>query len=64
MQMRYMSGGQFKCPIVFRGPNGYAHGLAQHSQALEPMLTNDTGMIVVTCATPYDGKGLLKSPPQ
>ena len=61
-KMRYMSGGQFKCPIVFRGPNGYAHMLgAQHSQALEPMLTNVPGMIVVTCATPYDGKGLLKS---
>ena len=61
-KMRYMSGGQFKCPIVFRGPNGYAHMLgAQHSQALEPMLTNVPGMIVVTCSTPYDGKGLLKS---
>lgn len=61
-KMRYMSGGQFKMPIVFRGPNGAAHMLsAQHSQAFEPMLTNVPGMIVVTCSTPYDGKGLLKS---
>ena len=61
-KMRYMSGGQFKVPIVFRGPNGAAHMLgAQHSQAVEPMITNIPGLIVVTCSTPYDGKGLLKS---
>lgn len=61
-KMRYMSGGQFKVPIVFRGPNGAAHMLgAQHSQAFEPMLTNVPGLKVVTCSTPYDGKGLLKS---
>ena len=61
-KMRYMSGGQYKCPIVFRGPNGAAHMLgAQHSQAVEPMLTNIPGLIVATCSTPYDGKGLLKS---
>ena len=40
-KMRYMSGGQFKVPMVFRGPNGAAHMLgAQHSQAVEPMITN------------------------
>ena len=61
-KMRYMSGGQFKVPIVFRGPNGAAHMLgAQHSQAVEPMLTNIPGLKIVTCSTPYDGKGLLKS---
>lgn len=61
-KMLYMSGGQFNIPIVFRGPNGAAHMLgAQHSQAYEPMLTNVPGVKVVTCATPYDAKGLLKS---
>ncbi len=61
-KMLYMSGGQFNCPIVFRGPNGAAHMLAaQHSQAYEPMLTNIPGLKVVTCSTPYDGKGLLKA---
>src|SRR5687767_3505347 len=40
-KMLYMSGGQFNCPMVFRGPNGAAHMLgAQHSQAYEPMITN------------------------
>lgn len=61
-KMLYMSGGQFNVPIVFRGPNGAAHMLgAQHSQAYEPMLTNVPGLKVVTCATPYDAKGLLKA---
>ena len=61
-KMRYMSGGQFSVPIVFRGPNSAAHMLgAQHSQSYEPMLTNVPGLKVVAAATPYDGKGLLKS---
>lgn len=61
-KMRYMSGGQFKVPIVFRGPNGAAHMLAaQHSQNVDPILTNVPGLKVVSVATPYDGKGLLKS---
>jgi pyruvate dehydrogenase E1 component beta subunit len=61
-KMLYMSGGQFEIPIVFRGPNGAAHMLgAQHSQAYEPMITNIPGLKVVTCSTPYDAKGLLKS---
>jgi pyruvate/2-oxoglutarate/acetoin dehydrogenase E1 component len=61
-KMYYMSGGQFNIPIVFRGPNGAAHMLgAQHSQSYEAMLTNVPGMKVVTCSTPADGKGLLKS---
>ncbi len=61
-KMLYMSGGQFNMPIVFRGPNGAAHMLgAQHSQAYEAMITNIPGLKVVTCSTPYDGKGLLKA---
>ncbi len=61
-KMLYMSGGQFSVPIVFRGPNGYAHMLgAQHSQALEPVLTNWPGMKVVTPSNPADGYGLLKA---
>jgi pyruvate dehydrogenase E1 component beta subunit len=61
-KMLYMSGGQFSVPMVFRGPNGYAHMLgAQHSQALEPVLTNFPGMKVVTPSNPADGYGLLKA---
>lgn len=61
-KMRYMSGGQFKMPIVYRGPNGAAHMLSsQHSQAVDPMLTNIPGLKVVCPATPADGKGLLKA---
>jgi pyruvate dehydrogenase E1 component beta subunit len=61
-KMNYMSGGQFPLSIVFRGPNGAAHMLgAQHSQALDPMLTNVPGLKVVSPSTPYDGKGLLKA---
>lgn len=61
-KMLYMSGGQFNIPCVFRGPNGAAHMLsAQHSQTVESYLTQVPGLKVVTSATPYDGKGLLKS---
>ena len=61
-KIRYMSGGQFKFPIVFRGPNGVAHMLgATHSQYIEPFLTHVPGLVVVAVATPYDAKGLLKS---
>ncbi len=59
---RYMSGGQFTCPIVFRGPNGPAEFLgAQHSQALQSIYAHVPGLKVVSPSTPYDGKGLLKS---
>ncbi len=58
----YMSGGQFKVPIVFRGPNGYAGQLAAtHSQAFEAFYSHVPGLKVVSPATPYDAKGLLKS---
>ena len=61
-KMLYMSGGQYNCPIVFRGPNGAALQLsAQHSQAFESWLAHMPGVKVVTPGTPYDAKGLLKS---
>ncbi|MGI8617986.1 MAG: pyruvate dehydrogenase complex E1 component subunit beta [Gemmatimonadaceae bacterium] len=61
-KMLYMSNGQFRMPMVFRGPNGAALQLsAQHSQAWESWLAHIPGLKVVTPATPYDAKGLLKS---
>ena len=61
-KMLYMSGGQYNCPIVFRGPNGAALQLgAQHSQAFESWLAYMPGVKVLTPGTPYDAKGLLKS---
>jgi pyruvate dehydrogenase E1 component beta subunit len=61
-KMLYMSGGQFNCPIVFRGPTGAALQLsAQHSQALEPTYANYPGLKIVTPGTPADAKGLLKA---
>ncbi len=60
--MHYMSGGQFKVPIVFRGPNGSAYQVSsQHSHALEAMYANFPGLKVVMPSTPADAKGLLKS---
>ncbi|OAQ41571.1 pyruvate dehydrogenase [Pedobacter psychrophilus] len=57
-----MSGGQFGCPIVFRGPTGNAGQLgAQHSQNFENWYANCPGLKVVVPSTPYDAKGLLKS---
>jgi len=61
-KMLSMSGGQFNCPIVFRGPNGSAGQLgAQHSQAFESWYTNIPGLKVISVSNPYDAKGLLKS---
>src|SRR5689334_3788140 len=61
-KLRQMSGGQFNCPIVFRGPGGPAHQLgAQHSQALEHIWVNIPGLKVVAPSVPYDAKGLLKA---
>lgn len=60
--MRYMSGGQFKVPVVFRGPNGSAYQVSsQHSHALEAMYANFPGLKVVMPSTSADAKGLLKS---
>src|SRR5438034_10254456 len=61
-KMLYMSGGQYKIPMVFRGPNGAAHALAaQHSQALEALYAHVPGLKVVMPSTPADAKGLLKA---
>ncbi len=61
-KMLSMSGGQFSCPIVFRGPNGSAGQLgAQHSQAFESWYANVPGLKVISVSNPYDAKGLLKS---
>jgi len=56
------SGGQFGCPIVFRGPSGSAGQLAQqHSQMFESWMANCPGLKVISIVDPYDAKGLLKS---
>jgi pyruvate dehydrogenase E1 component subunit beta len=61
-KMLYMSGGQFKIPIVFRGPGGSAYQVSsQHSQAIESWYAYFPGLKVVMPSTPADAKGLLKS---
>lgn len=61
-KMYYMSGGRFKVPIVFRGPNGAAAQVSsQHSHCVEALYGNLPGLKVVAPSTPYDAKGLLKS---
>jgi pyruvate dehydrogenase E1 component beta subunit len=61
-KIRQMSGGQFPCPIVFRGPTGSAGQLgATHSQAFENWFANTPGLKVVVPSNPYDAKGLLKA---
>jgi len=60
--MRYMSGGQFAVPMVFRGSSGMAGCLgATHSHRLEAWYAQIPGLTVVMPATPADAKGLLKS---
>ncbi len=60
--VRYMSGGQLKVPIVFRGGNGIAHQLgATHSHRMESVYARIPGLVVVCPSTPADAKGLLKS---
>ena len=61
-KMLQMSGGQFSCPMVFRGPNGPAGQLAAtHSQSYESLYASMPGLTVVTPFTPYEAKGLLKA---
>lgn len=61
-KMLSMSGGQYKVPIVFRGPTGSAGQLgAQHSQAFENWYANTPGLKVVVPSNCYDAKGLLKA---
>ena len=61
-KIRQMSGGQFPCPIVFRGPTASAGQLAAtHSQAFDSWYANCPGLKVIVPSNPYDAKGLLKS---
>tara|TARA_R110002051_G_scaffold325832_1_gene431833 strand:+ start:4236 stop:5213 length:978 start_codon:yes stop_codon:yes gene_type:complete len=61
-KIRQMSGGQFNCPIVFRGPTGSAGQLgATHSQAFESWFANCPGLKVIVPSNPADAKGLLKA---
>ena len=58
----YMSGGQMRCPIVFRGPNGAASRVgAQHSQNYGPWYANVPGLVVICPYDAADAKGLLKA---
>ena len=58
----YMSGGQMRCPVVFRGPNGAATRVgAQHSQNYGPWYASVPGLIVIAPYDAADAKGLLKS---
>jgi len=57
-----MSGGQYSCPIVFRGPTGNAGQLSsQHSSNFENWYANTPGLKVVVPSNPADAKGLLKA---
>lgn len=61
-KMHYMSGGRFRVPIVFRGPNGAAAQVScQHSHCVEAIYGNLPGLIIVEASSAYDAKGLLKS---
>jgi len=58
----YMSGGQMRCPVVFRGPNGAASRVgAQHSQNFAPWYASVPGLVVIAPYDAADAKGLLKS---
>ena len=61
-KIRQMSGGQFNCTSVFRGPTASAGQLgATHSQAFENWFANTPGLKVIVPSNPYDAKGLLKA---
>jgi pyruvate dehydrogenase E1 component beta subunit len=58
----YMSGGQMRCPVVFRGPNGAASRVAaQHSQNFAPWYASVPGLVVIAPYDAADAKGLLKA---
>ncbi|NJK72496.1 MAG: alpha-ketoacid dehydrogenase subunit beta [Synechococcaceae cyanobacterium SM2_3_60] len=60
--LRYTSGGNFKIPVVIRGPGGVGRQLgAEHSQRLESYFQAVPGLKIIACSTPYNAKGLLKS---
>lgn len=61
-KVHYMFGGQMKCPVVFRAPGGGGRQLgATHSHTPDVIFAHFPGLKVVSPATPYDAKGLLKS---
>ncbi|BER93456.1 alpha-ketoacid dehydrogenase subunit beta [Atrimonas thermophila] len=61
-KIRFMFGGKARVPIVVRSPAGSGTGAAgHHSGSLESWFAHVPGLKVVTPATPYDAKGLLKS---
>ncbi len=61
-KMLQMSGGQYNCPIVFRGGNGQAGQLgATHSQSFEAFYAHVPGLKVVVPSNPADAKGLMKA---
>jgi pyruvate dehydrogenase E1 component beta subunit len=61
-KVRQMSGGQFSCPMVFRGPNASARQVgSQHSHAMEHFYATVPGLKVIAPAFPADAKGLLKA---
>jgi pyruvate dehydrogenase E1 component beta subunit len=60
--LRYTSGGNFKIPMVIRGPGGVGKQLgAEHSQRLEAYFHAVPGLKIVACSTAYNAKGLLKA---
>ena len=57
-----MFGGEVRCPLVIRTPNGAGNQLtAQHSQSFDGWFAGTPGLKVVTPANPADAKGLLKA---
>lgn len=61
-KMLYMSGGQWGCPVVFRGNNGAGGQLGStHSWTVEAMYANVPGLKIAIPSNPYDAKGLLKT---
>lgn len=61
-KIRYRSNGDFNVPMVIRAPfGGGVHGALYHSQSVEALFAHVPGLKVVTPATPYDAKGLLRS---
>lgn len=60
-KLRYMSGGQVKIPLVLQLPTGASGRGAQHANSVEGFFFHIPGIKIVTPATPYDAKGLLKS---
>ncbi|MEZ6234222.1 MAG: pyruvate dehydrogenase complex E1 component subunit beta [Phycisphaerales bacterium] len=61
-KMLYMSGGQWGCPIVFRGNDGAGGQLGStHSWCVEGLYANVPGLKLVIPSNPYDAKGLLKT---